>query len=118
MAELKVEGDEVVVELSALEKGESLHGNLRFPRASVRAVEVLDDAHGELRWRGLKAPGTRIPGVVEVGTFRLKDRKIFAAVHHDTPRGVRVLLDGANYDELVVGCADPESVAALLPPAP
>ncbi len=40
---------------------------------------------------------------------------IFAAVHHDTPRGVRVLLRGTSCDEWIVGCADPEAVAAGLP---
>jgi len=29
-------------------------------------------------------------------------------------QGVRVLLDGTSYDEWIVGCADPEAVAARL----
>ena len=47
--------------------------------------------------------------------MRTSGRKIFAAVHHDTPRGVRVLLQGVPYDEWLVGCADPEAVIAGLP---
>ncbi|MGC8511189.1 MAG: hypothetical protein ACP5PB_10015 [Acidimicrobiales bacterium] len=39
---------------------------------------------------------------------------IFAAVHRDTPRGVRVRLAGADQDEWIVGCADPEAVAAAI----
>jgi hypothetical protein len=39
---------------------------------------------------------------------------MFVAVHHDTPRGVRVLLEGDTYDEWIVGAADPESVVAIL----
>jgi hypothetical protein len=35
-------------------------------------------------------------------------------VHHDTPRGVRVTLDGDHFDELVVGCPHPEVVAGSL----
>jgi hypothetical protein len=35
-------------------------------------------------------------------------------VHHDTPRGLRVRLEGSSYDEWIVGCADPEAVAAGL----
>ncbi len=38
-------------------------------------------------------------------------------VHGDTPRGVRVRLEGAPWDEWIVGCAEPEAVAAALPPA-
>jgi hypothetical protein len=32
-------------------------------------------------------------------------------VNQDTPRGVRIILDGSFYHEWIVGCADPESVA-------
>ena len=39
------------------------------------------------------------------------------AVHGDTPRGVRVRLEGAPWDEWIVGCADPEAAAATLAPA-
>jgi len=113
MAELRVEGGELVLQLSTLEKVEGVHGGLRVPLSAVRGVEVLDDAH-EPADHGLKI-GDRVPGVVEVGTIHTSGRKIFAAVHHDTPRGVRVLLEGASHDEWIVGCADPEAVAAGLP---
>lgn len=112
MAEVSIEGDQVVLHLSPLEKLEGIHGDLRAPLASVRGVEVLDDAMGEVH--GLRAPGTGVPGLVAVGTYLDQGTKTFAAVHHDTRRGVRVSLDGGGYDEWIVGCADPEGVAAGL----
>jgi hypothetical protein len=40
---------------------------------------------------------------------------MFVAVHGGTPRGVRVHFEkGAPWDEWIVGCADPEAVAATL----
>ena len=113
MAELRVEGSELVLALSGLEKAEGVHGDLRVPWSAVRGVQVLDDAH-EPADHGIKI-GTRLPGVTEVGTMRERGRKIFAAVHHNTPRGLRVILEGASYDEWIVGCADPEAVLATLP---
>jgi hypothetical protein len=112
MAQLRVEGGELVLHLSGFEKAGAVHGDLRVPLSALRGVEVLDDAHGPVD-RGFKI-GTRIPRVVEDGTIHTGGRKIFAAVHHDTPRGVRVLLEGASHDEWIVGCADPEAVAAGL----
>ncbi len=111
MAELIVEGDELVVRLRAVERVEAVHGEVRVPLGSVRTVEVLDDAVGAVH--GFRV-GTGIPGSVAIGTFSSRDDKIFAVVHHDTPRGVRVDLEGAQYDELIVGCDDPEAVAAIL----
>jgi hypothetical protein len=117
MAELEIEGDELVLRLSTLESVEGVHGSLRVPLATVSRVEILENAHDPAD-RGLKI-GARIFGVLEVGTF-LSSRKAFAAVHHDTPRGVRVVLSkgargsGGSYDEWIVGCADPEAVVARL----
>jgi hypothetical protein len=74
-------------------------------------VEVLDDAMGAIH--GIRV-GTGIPISVAIGTFTSRTAKIFAVVHYDTPRGVRVTLDGDRFDELVVGCPHPEAVAASL----
>lgn len=112
MAELRVDGDELVLHLSSWEKAEGVHGDLRVPLSAVQGMEVLDDAHRPADV-GLKV-GTRIFGVVEVGTVHGTRRKSFAAVHHDTDRGVRVSLEGASYDEWIVGCGDPEAVVARL----
>ena len=114
MAELKIDGDELVLHLTTVEKVEGAHRDLRAPRSAVRAVEVVDDAHREAGFRAGVKIGTRIPGVVEVGIVQGATRRRFVAVHHDTPRGLRVELDGTTFDEWIVGCADPEAVAARL----
>jgi len=112
MAELQVDGDELVLNLSRAEELESVHRDLRAPLSAVRSIEVLDDAHGPVD-HGFKV-GERIPGVSEVATVRADGLKMFAAVHHDTPRGLRVSFEGTNYDAWIVGCADPETVKRRL----
>ncbi|HUB41981.1 MAG TPA: hypothetical protein VMA72_24300 [Streptosporangiaceae bacterium] len=117
MAELQLEGDELVLHLSGAEKAEAVHGDLRVPLPAVRGVEVLDDAHS---WTGIEVGfkvGMRLPGIATVATVRGHGEKVFVAVHRGTPRGVRVRLEGAPWDEWIVGCADPEAVAASLAPA-
>jgi uncharacterized protein len=114
MAELKIDGDELVLHLSAAEKLAGAHRDLRAPRSAVRAVEVVEDTHREAGIRaGLKI-GTRIPGLAEVGIVQGATRRRFVAVHHDTPRGLRIELDGTALDEWIVGCTDPGAVAARL----
>jgi hypothetical protein len=114
MAELRVEGNELVLHLSGFEKVEGVHGDLRVPLSAVEGVEVLDDAHGPAGIRAGIKIGTRIPGIVEVGSIRGRQQTIFAAVHHDTPRGVRVRLQGSDFAAWVVGSEDPEAVVARL----
>ena len=117
MAVLRIEGGDLALHLSAAEKVGAVHGDLRVPLAAVSRVEVLEDAHEADH--GIKL-GTRIPGRTEVGTVRGDGRNIFAAVLPDTPRGLRIVLDGSFYHEWIVGCADPESVARQITadPAP
>jgi hypothetical protein len=65
IAELSRDGDELVLTLTALEKAESIHGDIRVPMSSVRDVEVVDDVIHAVH--GLKFPGTRWPGRFAIG---------------------------------------------------
>ncbi len=112
MAELKIEGDDVILHLSTGEKMESVHSDLRAPLSTVRSVEILEDAH-EPADHGLKFGG-RLPGVFEVATVATSGEKLFAAVHHNTPRGIRINFDNGKYDAWIVGCPDPEAIKAQL----
>lgn len=117
MAELQADGDELVLHLSVAEKAEAVRGDLRVARSAVRGVEVLDDVE---RWTkagaGFKV-GMRLPGVAAVATVRRHGEKVFVAVHRHTPRGVQVHLQDADWNAWIVGCADPEAIAAVLSPA-
>jgi hypothetical protein len=113
MAELLVDGDELVLHLTTLEELASVHGDLRAPLATVSAVEVVEDAH-EAADTGFKLIGGRLPGTFEIGTFSADGQRIFAAVHHDTPRGLLIRFAGTAYEAWIVGCADPEAVQRSL----
>ena len=99
MAELQVDGDELVLHLRPMEKAEGMHGDIRVPFSAVTAVRSVDDPWPELR--GMRAPGTGLPNVIAVGTRRGSFGKDFAAVHGKGP-AVVVELDGADYGRLVV----------------
>lgn len=118
MAELRRDGDQLVVALTVAEKAEAVHGDIHVPYSSVKSVEVTDDAMSAVPV--IKAPGARVPGYMAVGTFYSGlgegRTKTFAAVHHTAPRGVIVRLEGASFDELVIGCEDPEAVASAILP--
>ncbi len=109
MASLIVDGAELVVQMSDLEKVEAVHVDIHVPLAAVREVRAVDDAWPELR--GIRAPGTGLPGVIAVGTRRGSFGKDFAAVHGRGP-AVVVDLEGADYSRLVVTTPDAESVSA------
>jgi hypothetical protein len=114
VAGLDREDEELVVTLSAAEKLEAAHGDVRVPISAVqRAYAVEDVVHAV---PGLKIIGAWWPGKFAIGTFYggPEREKTFAVVHHGHDRGVKVELTGAKYDELVVSCDDPGTVLASL----
>ena len=111
MATLRREGSEVVLRLNDLEKAGALHGDVRVPASAVVAVRVTRQPFRELR--GIRAPGTGLPGVVALGTWRHRGGKDFAAVYRGGP-AVVVELAGAPYDRLLVSAHDADKVVASL----
>ena len=105
-----MDGTDLVLHLSGVEKAEGLHRDIRVPLRAVSAVRVVDSAwSGELR--GWRAPGTGVPNVIAVGTRRGGFGKDFAAVHGTGP-AVVVELEGAEYGRLVLTADDAEATAA------
>jgi hypothetical protein len=109
MATLGVDGNDLVVRLTALEKIGALRGNVRVPLTSVRAVGVSNTPWSELR--GIRAAGTGLPGVISLCTRRGPGVHDFAAVYGRRPALV-VEITGASFDHFVVSCADAADAAA------
>jgi hypothetical protein len=68
MARLKIDGSDLVVKLSLLEKMGAFHGNIRVPLSAVRAADADPEPWSALR--GIRAPGTGLPGVIALGVRR------------------------------------------------
>jgi hypothetical protein len=114
VARLVVEGADLVVRLSLLEKLGALAGHdPRVPLAAVAAVRISEDPWRDLR--GMRAPGTGFPGVIMLGTTRARGVHDFAAVYRHR-RGVVVELKGAAWTRFVISCHDdaPEDVVAAI----
>ncbi len=108
MAELILDGIDLVLKLSTLEKVEGVHGDIRVPLSSVQSISVVEDVIHAVH--GIKMPGSRLPGIFAMGTFISGNHTIFAIVHHQNKRGVQVRLQGAKYDALIVGVEEPETL--------
>lgn len=112
MAGLEVEGDSVVVRLSALERLGALAGSPRRPLGAVEAVRVSETPWKELR--GLRAPGTGWPGKIMLGTLRYSGGRDFAAVYGRTGKAVVVDFAPGGYRRFVVSLEHAEDVAATI----
>jgi hypothetical protein len=111
MAKLLVNDDLVTVSLSAIEKAEAVHGEVSVPRTAVVSARVVPDGMDEVH--GLRTPGTGLPGVIMVGSWRDKERVTFAVCHGRRP-AVVLELAGQHYDRIVVTVENPDEVVASL----
>lgn len=113
MAEVRVEGDDVVVALSRWERLGALRGDVRVPLDAVRSLRRVDEARRALR--GVRAPGTGWPGRIALGTWRRRGSKDFVAVYRREP-GFVLELDGHEFGRIIVTGELPAELAGLAAP--
>lgn len=112
MGEFIREEEHLVLKLTNVEKVEGVHGDIRVPISSIQSAEVLEDVIHSVH--GMKFPGTHLPGFFAMGTFISREGKVFAMVHHQTKRGVKINLTGEKFVALIVGTDDPEQIISSL----
>jgi hypothetical protein len=111
MADVIIDDDTVTVSLSALESLEALHGDVTVLRSAITQARAVPDGMAEVR--GIRAPGTSLPGVTLIGTWRNGAGATFAVCHGRKP-AIVIDLDGAQFDRLVVTVADTEPILRSL----
>ena len=99
------------IDLTRAEKIAGLVRGLDVPLSAVRSVDVVPD--GLAAARGLRAPGLAIPGRRKVGTWRGRGSKTFVTVRRGQP-ALRVELDGARFDRVLVGTEKAQEYADRL----
>lgn len=108
MAELAIEGNELVLRLSTFEKAAALHRDLRFPVSTIATIEVAEKPFGLVR--GYRAAGLSIPRRVAIGTFRRMGSMRFFVLKGTQP-AVHITFTRGRIAALVIGNAHAEAVA-------
>jgi len=101
MARLIVQDDSVFCQLSAGEKIFGFHGSPHAPISDVVKIEHVDNFWKYSGWRGVRAPGTGIPGVVGLGSWRKLGAKTFCAVYKKES-GYRVILKNSEFESWLI----------------
>lgn len=112
MVTITVHDEAAVFEVRGMDKLWALKSRLEIPLAHIRGVRADPEA-ARGWWKGLRLPGTYLPGVITAGTFYRDGRRVFWDVH-DPERTIVVELDDERYDALIVEVEAPEEAVALL----
>ncbi|MCU4747351.1 hypothetical protein H7827_11815 [Streptomyces sp. JH002] len=111
MALVRIDGDDLVVVIEGLHKVWALKSSLTIPLANVRGATADPGMIAEPK--GIRAPGTRVPGLITAGTFHLNGEKVFWDVR-DPAKTVVVELADQEYARLVLQVDDPRATVALV----
>lgn len=102
MAHLAKTTDGYRLELTTLEKIGAIHTDIDIPTTAIEAVRHVPNARAEVR--GLRAPGTGLPGIIALGQWRTRRTKSFVAAYRDEP-GYVIDLTGHRFDRIIVSTA-------------
>ncbi|MEV0615354.1 hypothetical protein AB0I81_18695 [Nonomuraea sp. NPDC050404] len=111
MALVRIDGDDLVVVLEGLDKLWAFKSSLTIPLANVRGATA--DPGIATDPKGIRAPGTHLPGVITAGTFHQDGDKIFWDVK-DPSKALVVELANEQYIRLVLQVDDPRATVALI----
>ena len=111
MATLRVTPATVTVSLTRAERFWGLVRDLEVDRAAVRGAEVVAEPLSAVR--GVRAPGLDWPRRRKIGTWRRRGEKTLVSVRRGQP-AVRLRLEGARYDTVLVGADDAAALARSL----
>jgi hypothetical protein len=111
MAELKVDGNDVVVCLSGVEALAACRREVRVPLRCLRMVHV--EGTPLVGVSVLRLPGLSWPGAFVFGSRRRRGRREFVAARAGLP-AVVLEADGADWDRVVVSLPNAVDIAAEL----
>src|SRR5438270_9867424 len=100
MVDISIDGGKLSLEVEGLDKLWALKSRLEIPLAHVRNVYRDPEVARNWQWRGIKFPGTSVPGVITAGTFYQDGNRVFWDVH-DPENTMVIELDDERYDMLI-----------------
>ena len=112
MAEVELTESALIVHVQGMDRIWALKSRLEITLAHVVGAEI--DPEVAQGWRkGLRAPGTHVPGVITAGTFYQEGERVFWDVHHPE-KTVVIHLKDERYARLVIEVNDPPATAAVI----
>jgi hypothetical protein len=102
MTSVQIKDDTLHVKMNALETIFALRRKFEIPLENVREIQQEDLSLAKL-YRGIRAPGTHIPGLIVAGTYYKDDQRTFWNVRRGQDIITVDLAEDEHYDRLVLG---------------
>ncbi|BCJ48021.1 hypothetical protein GCM10010168_23800 [Actinoplanes ianthinogenes] len=110
-AEIRVDGDTLVVDIIGMDKFWALKSRLEIPLAHVAGATL--DPGVDREFKGIRTGGTHFPGWLTAGRFRKDGEMVFWDVR-DPNKAVVIALRDETYARLIIEVADPRATVDLV----
>ena len=107
MVKISIQNAQAVFDVQGLHKLWSFKSKLEVPLAHIRHARADPEIARKI-WKGLRLPGTHVPGLIAAGTYYSGGKRSFWDVRHPE-RAIVVELTGEGYDELIIEVEDPSA---------
>ena len=109
MTTVQIKDDMLHVKMNLLETIFAFRRKFEIPLENVRRVQPEDLPLTKL-YRGIRAPGTHVPGLIVAGTYYKDDRRTFWNVRRGQDIITVDLAEDEHYNRLVLGVEDARRV--------
>jgi hypothetical protein len=116
MTRIEIAEGRLKIEILGWDKIWAFKSRLEFPMEHVACARRWEKEKDGGWWRGFRAPGTNLPGVIVAGTYHRKGEHVFYDVHN-FGNAIVIELKDEWYARLVVQVAEPEAMLRLIPNA-
>jgi hypothetical protein len=111
MVEVSIKDKKLILNIKGVGKVLALKSEFIIPLTSVKGV-TADPGVLEMP-KGLRAPGTAIPGVFYAGTFFSEGDKVFWNVRH-ADKAIVIELEDEDFARLIIEVENPTQVVELI----
>jgi hypothetical protein len=104
MTQVSTSDGKLVIDVQGLHKLWALKSRLEIPLEHVSGARHAT----EERVRGIRLPGTYVPGLITAGTFYQSGKKVFWDVHN-FDKAIAIDLHDESYTSLIIEVSDPKA---------
>jgi hypothetical protein len=112
LVDLSVAEGKLTLNVRGADKLWAFKSSLEIPLVHVASVRA-DPEVARGWWRGIRAPGTNVPGLITAGTFYQDGKRVFWDVHHPE-KTIVINLHDERFNQLVIEVADPDAAVKLV----
>jgi hypothetical protein len=112
MVSISVQGSICTIKVLGFHKILALKNQIQINKQNIKNIKIAEKGlHSPI----VKAPGTRIPGIITAGTYIGNGKKEFWDKGNKN-QAIEIELENEKYTKIVIDVADPEATIQLLKP--